>query len=100
MTPEIGNKSGKCCSGRLGETREKNTPRKYCHMGAKGPKSDPENDHKIGHAQSCLRRATQTWPGMSPGVTIYGFWLHFGTPYAIQTLRIALSRASRPSIII
>jgi hypothetical protein len=47
MTPKIDNKPAKSCSGRLRETRQKNTPQKGCNMGAKGPKSDPKNEHKI-----------------------------------------------------
>ena len=47
MSSEIDNKSAKCCSGRLRETREKDTPQKGCNMGAKGPKSESKNEHKI-----------------------------------------------------
>ena len=49
MTPKIDNKSAKCCSGRLRETCEKNTPQKGCDMGAKGPKSDLKNEVMPGH---------------------------------------------------
>ena len=81
MTPKIDNESAKCCSGRLVETCQKNTPQKYCNMGAKGPKSDPQNEHKI------IKNPTpgSPWPPVAPrGHHLWilaPFWHHFRSTF-------------------